>query len=159
MWSVLLIILWMCFLQEFDAVVGDITITRNRTKIADFTQPFIESGLVIVAPPKDKLLPFYGQYLEEVITIIHSHLAWSKHFAGSLFKIICTYFTPQAFYWLNDKIVDPFFPSGMIITWNSSPMIFSVSKWLHKWSTNIFLNTVVDFVLLYHNPLSFWSHG
>lgn len=44
----------MCFLQEFDAVVGDITITRNRTKIADFTQPFIESGLVIVAPVKLK---------------------------------------------------------------------------------------------------------
>ncbi|KAK4261655.1 hypothetical protein QN277_004619 [Acacia crassicarpa] len=35
---------------EFDAVVGDITITTNRTKIVDFTQPFIESGLVVVAP-------------------------------------------------------------------------------------------------------------
>ncbi|KAL2999831.1 hypothetical protein AAZX31_09G180100 [Glycine max] len=35
---------------EFDAVVGDITITTNRTKIVDFTQPYIESGLVVVAP-------------------------------------------------------------------------------------------------------------
>ncbi|KAL4577794.1 hypothetical protein LXL04_013908 [Taraxacum kok-saghyz] len=34
----------------FDAVVGDITITTNRTRIADFTQPFIESGLVVVVP-------------------------------------------------------------------------------------------------------------
>ncbi|KAF7809580.1 glutamate receptor 3.6-like [Senna tora] len=34
----------------FDAVVGDITITTNRTKIVDFTQPYIESGLVVVAP-------------------------------------------------------------------------------------------------------------
>ncbi|KAG6647025.1 hypothetical protein I3843_07G047500 [Carya illinoinensis] len=33
-----------------DAVVGDITITTNRTKMVDFTQPFIESGLVVVAP-------------------------------------------------------------------------------------------------------------
>ncbi|KAG9442553.1 hypothetical protein H6P81_018407 [Aristolochia fimbriata] len=38
--------------DEFDGVVGDIAIVTNRTKIVDFTQPFIESGLVIVAPVK-----------------------------------------------------------------------------------------------------------
>ncbi|XP_058098633.1 glutamate receptor 3.1-like [Magnolia sinica] len=36
--------------DNLDAVVGDIAIVTNRTKIVDFTQPFIESGLVIVAP-------------------------------------------------------------------------------------------------------------
>ncbi|KAF8410638.1 hypothetical protein HHK36_003170 [Tetracentron sinense] len=34
----------------FDAVVGDIAIVTNRTKSVDFTQPFAESGLVVVAP-------------------------------------------------------------------------------------------------------------
>lgn len=34
----------------FDAVVGDIAIVTNRTKIVDFTQPYIASGLVVVAP-------------------------------------------------------------------------------------------------------------
>ncbi|XVE49613.1 hypothetical protein DITRI_Ditri01bG0095800 [Diplodiscus trichospermus] len=34
----------------FDGVVGDIAIVTNRTKMADFTQPYIESGLVVVAP-------------------------------------------------------------------------------------------------------------
>ncbi|XP_030523784.1 glutamate receptor 3.6 [Rhodamnia argentea] len=34
----------------FDAAVGDIAITTNRTRMADFTQPYIESGLVVVAP-------------------------------------------------------------------------------------------------------------
>ncbi|KAJ0550089.1 putative periplasmic binding protein-like I [Helianthus annuus] len=34
----------------FDAAVGDIAITTNRTQLADFSQPFIESGLVVVAP-------------------------------------------------------------------------------------------------------------
>ncbi|KAL5721444.1 hypothetical protein ACHQM5_005091 [Ranunculus cassubicifolius] len=34
----------------FDAVVGDVAIVTNRTRIVDFTQPYIESGLVIVAP-------------------------------------------------------------------------------------------------------------
>ncbi|XP_021736975.1 glutamate receptor 3.6-like [Chenopodium quinoa] len=33
----------------FDAVVGDVSITTDRTRNADFTQPYIESGLVVVA--------------------------------------------------------------------------------------------------------------
>lgn len=39
-------------LQYFDAAVGDIVITMNRTKIVDFTQPYIDSGLVVLAPVK-----------------------------------------------------------------------------------------------------------
>ncbi|XP_028795296.1 glutamate receptor 3.6 isoform X2 [Neltuma alba] len=34
----------------FDGAVGDITITTQRTRMVDFTQPFIGSGLVVVAP-------------------------------------------------------------------------------------------------------------
>lgn len=41
------------FQNNYDAAVGDITITMNRTKIVDFTQPFMESGLVVVAPVKE----------------------------------------------------------------------------------------------------------
>ncbi|XP_062144426.1 glutamate receptor 3.6-like [Alnus glutinosa] len=40
---------------ELDAVVGDNVITTNRTKMVDFTQPYIESGLVVVAPAVQKL--------------------------------------------------------------------------------------------------------
>lgn len=36
--------------QVFDAVVGDITIVTNRTKIVDFSQPYAASGLVVVVP-------------------------------------------------------------------------------------------------------------
>ncbi|XP_073009428.1 glutamate receptor 3.7 [Typha latifolia] len=35
-----------------DAAVGDIAIITNRARIADFTQPYISTGLVIVAPIK-----------------------------------------------------------------------------------------------------------
>ncbi|PIA46691.1 hypothetical protein AQUCO_01500319v1 [Aquilegia coerulea] len=38
--------------NKFDAVVGDIAIFTNRTKAVDFTQPFTESGLVVVVPFK-----------------------------------------------------------------------------------------------------------
>ncbi|XP_020256597.1 glutamate receptor 3.4-like isoform X2 [Asparagus officinalis] len=37
----------------FDAAVGDISIVTTRTRIADFTQPFSESGLIIVAQVKE----------------------------------------------------------------------------------------------------------
>ncbi|KAL5865164.1 hypothetical protein ACOSQ3_002678 [Xanthoceras sorbifolium] len=36
-------------LNNYDAAVGDITIVTNRTRIVDFTQPYMESGLVVVA--------------------------------------------------------------------------------------------------------------
>ncbi|XP_024036251.1 glutamate receptor 3.6 isoform X2 [Citrus clementina] len=36
----------------YDAAVGDFAITTERTKMVDFTQPYIESGLVVVAPIK-----------------------------------------------------------------------------------------------------------
>ncbi|KAF9618767.1 hypothetical protein IFM89_002462 [Coptis chinensis] len=38
----------------FDAAIGDIAIVTNRTKIVDFTQPYIESGLTIVAPVRKR---------------------------------------------------------------------------------------------------------
>ncbi|XP_023640875.1 glutamate receptor 3.5 isoform X2 [Capsella rubella] len=38
--------------NSFDVAVGDVTIITNRTKFVDFTQPFMESGLVVVAPVK-----------------------------------------------------------------------------------------------------------
>lgn len=37
---------------DFDGAVGDIAIVTNRTKIVDFTQPFVTSGLVVVTPFK-----------------------------------------------------------------------------------------------------------
>lgn len=40
--------------QAYDGAVGDIAIVTNRTRIADFTQPFAESGLVIVASLKQR---------------------------------------------------------------------------------------------------------
>ncbi|KAL3509704.1 hypothetical protein ACH5RR_029105 [Cinchona calisaya] len=39
--------------NNYDAAVGDITITTNRTRIVDFTQPYMESGLVVVVPVKE----------------------------------------------------------------------------------------------------------
>ncbi|KAM3319121.1 hypothetical protein P3S67_006321 [Capsicum chacoense] len=40
--------------QVYDAALGDIAITTNRTKMVDFTQPYIKSGLVVMAPVKEQ---------------------------------------------------------------------------------------------------------
>ncbi|KAG8099822.1 hypothetical protein GUJ93_ZPchr0013g35312 [Zizania palustris] len=39
--------------KYFDAAIGDITIVTNRTRIVDFTQPYAESGLIILAPARE----------------------------------------------------------------------------------------------------------
>ncbi|KAI5055037.1 hypothetical protein GOP47_0030182 [Adiantum capillus-veneris] len=39
--------------KVFDAVVGDVTITTKRMEKVDFTQPYTESGLVVVVPIKE----------------------------------------------------------------------------------------------------------
>ncbi|KAH1143982.1 hypothetical protein GYH30_034280 [Glycine max] len=40
-------------LNNYDAAVGDVTIVPNRTRFLDFTQPYMESGLVVVVPVKE----------------------------------------------------------------------------------------------------------
>ena len=44
--------LCMWTVQEFDAVVGDVTITTARSKLVDFTQPYTTSGLMVVVAMK-----------------------------------------------------------------------------------------------------------
>ncbi|KAL3744055.1 hypothetical protein ACJRO7_013325 [Eucalyptus globulus] len=40
------------YLQQFDAAVGDITITANRSSYVDFTLPFTETGVAMIVPIK-----------------------------------------------------------------------------------------------------------
>ncbi|KAH0659060.1 hypothetical protein KY285_027609 [Solanum tuberosum] len=41
------------FFKKHDAVIGDVTISANRSKYVDFTLPFTESGSSAVVPVKD----------------------------------------------------------------------------------------------------------
>nr|XP_023919109.1 glutamate receptor 2.3-like [Quercus suber] len=46
-------LVYQVYLKNFDAVVGDITITANRSNFVDFTLPYTESGVSLVVPIVD----------------------------------------------------------------------------------------------------------
>ncbi|XP_047342747.1 glutamate receptor 2.8-like [Impatiens glandulifera] len=43
-------LVYQVYLQNFDAAVGDITITANRSKYVDFTLPYAEGGISMIVP-------------------------------------------------------------------------------------------------------------
>ncbi|XAR49809.1 hypothetical protein NMG60_11003956 [Bertholletia excelsa] len=45
-------LVYQIFLGKYDAVVGDVTITANRSRYVEFTVPFMESGVAMVVPIK-----------------------------------------------------------------------------------------------------------
>ncbi|KAL8131211.1 glutamate receptor 3.4-like isoform X3 [Apium graveolens] len=63
--------------HKYDAAVGDVTIVTNRTRIVDFTQPFMESGLVVVVPVKK---------------VKSSAWAFLKPFSWEMWSVTCAFF-------------------------------------------------------------------
>ncbi|KAF5195604.1 Glutamate receptor 2.2 [Thalictrum thalictroides] len=61
------------FLQNYDAVVGDITITANRSESADFSFPYTSGGVAMIIPTKyDKrsnLILILSPYLSDVLAL------------------------------------------------------------------------------------------
>ncbi|KAK9911410.1 hypothetical protein M0R45_035322 [Rubus argutus] len=47
-------LVYQVYLKKFDAVVGDITITWNRSQYVDFTVPYTELGVGMLVPKNDK---------------------------------------------------------------------------------------------------------
>ncbi|XP_030535612.2 glutamate receptor 2.7-like [Rhodamnia argentea] len=43
-------LIYQVYLQQYDAAVGDITITANRSMLVDFTMPFTETGVGMIVP-------------------------------------------------------------------------------------------------------------
>lgn len=70
-------------MQEFDAVVGDITIVTSRTRIVDFTQPYVESGLVVVTPVK-KLHSIAWAFLRPFTPLMWAVIACFFLFVGTV---------------------------------------------------------------------------
>lgn len=65
--------------KEIDAVVGDMTITENRSQKVEFTQPFLDSSLVAVVRLKDE-------------SLIRSALIFMKPFSNQMWLLIVAFF-------------------------------------------------------------------
>ncbi|CAN1156530.1 Glutamate receptor 3.2 [Linum perenne] len=110
----------------FDVVVGDISIVTDRTKIVDFTQPFIESGLVVVAPmrklnsgPWSFLLPFTPSMwgILGLFFLVVGAVIWllehrtNDEFRGSprhqFVTVLWKYFILFLFVWSGEKVGSP----------------------------------------------------
>ncbi|XP_021717753.1 glutamate receptor 3.3 [Chenopodium quinoa] len=121
---------------KFDAAVGDIAIVTSRTKIVDFTQPFVSSGLVVVAPFK-KLNSGAWAFLEPF-----SPLMWGV--------IVLSFLTVGVVVWiLEHRINDEFrgSPTRQFITilWFS----FSTLTFSHKENTISCLGRMVVIIWLF----------
>ncbi|KAJ1415633.1 Solute-binding protein family 3/N-terminal domain of MltF [Sesbania bispinosa] len=122
--------------DAFDAAVGDIAIVTNRTKIVDFTQPYIESGLVVVAP---------------VIKLKSSAWAFLRPFTPQMWGVTALFFlVVGAVVWIlehrtNDEFRGP--PKKQIVTilWFS----FSTMFFAHRENTVTPLGRVVLIIWLF----------
>ncbi|KAH7519812.1 hypothetical protein FEM48_Zijuj08G0076900 [Ziziphus jujuba var. spinosa] len=120
----------------FDAAIGDIAIITNRTRMADFTQPYIESGLVVVAPVRK----------------VHSN-AWAflRPFTAKMWAVTAAFFViVGAVVWilehrLNDDFRGP--PRKQVVTtlWFS----FSTMFFAHRENTVSTLGRIVLIIWLF----------
>ncbi|KAH1255962.1 Glutamate receptor 3.2 [Glycine max] len=85
----------------FDTAIGDIAIVSVRTKIVDFTRPYIESGLVVVATVKKIEVKCLGFLATIYSTYVGCHC---------IFFPLCW----SSVTWVPDRIGKPDFPAQFI---------------------------------------------
>jgi len=130
-----------CFfllLQNYDAAVGDVTIVPNRTRFLDFTQPYIESGLVVVVPVKEIksspwsfLKPFTAQMwcVTGAFFILVGTVVWilehrhNPEFRGRPKKQLMTVF------WL---VYSDHFMAFSSIFWNMTQVLYNMLQPLNR---------------------------
>uniref|UniRef100_A0A1D1YUM9 Glutamate receptor 2.8 n=1 Tax=Anthurium amnicola TaxID=1678845 RepID=A0A1D1YUM9_9ARAE len=104
--------------QKYDALVGDVTITANRSKLLDFTLPYTASGLSMVVPYRDDL----------------AHKAWIflKPLTANLWMVSGAFLVfTGAVVWLLEHRVNPDFrgppshQSGTVFYFIFSTLVFS----------------------------------
>ena len=117
-------------LQNFDAVVGDITIRENRSKYVDFTLPYTESGIVMVVPIKEKKNKSAWVFLEP--------LTWDLWVTSSCFFVFIGFVVWVLEHRINEDFRGP--PAYQVGT----------SFWF-SFSTMVFAHSTSSRLLLYVN--------
>ncbi|CAA6673454.1 unnamed protein product [Spirodela intermedia] len=119
-----------------DAAVGDIAIVTNRTRIVDFTLPYIESGLVILVPMK--------KFKSNAWAFLHPFTLGMWGVTAAFFVVV------GAVIWIlehriNDEFRGPLKKQITTIIWFS----FSTLFFAHRESTMSLLGRVVLLIWLF----------
>eukprot|EP00250_Pteridium_aquilinum_P018745 c24192_g1_i1 orf=704-3022(+) len=123
--------------QDYDAVVGDLAVTADRLRIVDFTQPFMESGLVVLVPVKNNRENSLWAFLRPFTSHLWMTLLLSFIFTGTVIWILE--------HKINQDFRGP--PSTQIVT--VLTFIFSTLFFAHREDTRSFLGRVVLLVWLF----------
>lgn len=108
-------------MQEYDIVIGDVTIRANRSKYVDFTLPYTESGISMIVP----------------IKVDDKKDAWifMKPLEKQLWLTICAFFIYTGIVvWVLEHQVNkdfrgrPYKQVGMIFWFSFSTLVFAHSK-------------------------------
>ncbi|KAJ8617186.1 hypothetical protein MRB53_013372 [Persea americana] len=75
------------YLKEFDAVVGDMSITANRSDYVDFTYRYMEAGISMIVPVRDDDTSSSWWFMEPLTTEL-----WVTTFAFSVLKGFLVWF-------------------------------------------------------------------
>uniref|UniRef100_A0A0D6QSG0 Glutamate receptor n=1 Tax=Araucaria cunninghamii TaxID=56994 RepID=A0A0D6QSG0_ARACU len=123
------------FTKEFDAAVGDVSILANRSNYVDFTQPFSESGLVMVVPIKKAdssnawafLRPFtlsmwiatFAFFLFTGVVVWVLEHKRNKTFRGNLRNqvLTCIWFSFSTLFFVQRERIVSSLARGVVIVW------------------------------------------
>ncbi|XXG58333.1 hypothetical protein AAC387_Pa04g0666 [Persea americana] len=79
------------YLKEFDAVVGDVSITANRSDYVDFTYQYMEAGISMIVPVRDDDTSSPWWFMKPLTTEL-----WATTFAFSVLKGFLIWFFERA---------------------------------------------------------------
>ncbi|XP_078438796.1 glutamate receptor 2.9-like isoform X2 [Wolffia australiana] len=132
-------LVYQVFLQEFDGVVGDVTIVANRSQYVDFTLPFTDSGVTMVVPVRE------GQ--SRSWWVFTQPLSWDLWLASLCFVL----FTGLVVWLLEHRVNDEFRgkPSnqaGTVFYFSFSTLVFAHREVVSNWAR--FVVVVWVFVVL-----------
>ncbi|MCO5591581.1 hypothetical protein L7F22_045568 [Adiantum nelumboides] len=129
--------------QEYDAIVGDVAILAERLKVVDFTQPYIESGLVVLVPVKDKNETKPWAFLRPFSSVMWFTVLLSSLFTGTVIWILE--------HKVNEEFRGP--PKAQLVTKSSLHVrrrfIFSTLFFSQKEETRSFFGRIVLVIWLF----------
>lgn len=111
-------------MQKYDGLVGDVTITANRSEFAGFTFPYTTSGISMLVPVRD----------------VRNHKAWIflKPLTTDLWLVSGTFFIlTGTVIWFLEHRINPDFRGprshqlGTVFYFSFSTLVFAHSKFLH----------------------------